>query len=54
MAKIHKVEGIGEAYAKKLEEAGISTTQALLDKGATRKGRKEISEKNRYQPKIDS
>jgi len=45
MAKLTKVEGIGEAYAQKLREAGIRTTQALLKKGASPKGRKEIAEK---------
>jgi predicted flap endonuclease-1-like 5' DNA nuclease len=45
MAKLTKVEGIGEAYAQKLREAGIATTQALLKKGASPKGRKEIAEK---------
>ena len=45
MAKLTKVEGIGEVYAQKLQEAGIGTTQALLEKGASPQGRKEIAEK---------
>jgi predicted flap endonuclease-1-like 5' DNA nuclease len=45
MAKLVKVEGIGEVYAKKLQGAGIATTQALLEKGASPQGRKEIAEK---------
>jgi predicted flap endonuclease-1-like 5' DNA nuclease len=45
MAKLTKVEGIGEAYAQKLQEAGIRTTQALLKKGASPQGRKEMAEK---------
>ena len=45
MAKLTKVEGIGEVYSQKLQEAGIKTTQALLKKGASPKGRKEIAEK---------
>jgi predicted flap endonuclease-1-like 5' DNA nuclease len=45
MAKLMKVEGIGEAYAQKLREAGIRTTQALLEKGASPQGRKEVAEK---------
>jgi predicted flap endonuclease-1-like 5' DNA nuclease len=45
MAKLAKVEGIGEAYAQKLREAGIATTQALLEKGASPQGREEIAEK---------
>lgn len=42
MAKIIAVEGIGEVYAAKLKELGIRTTEALLAKGATRKGREEL------------
>jgi predicted flap endonuclease-1-like 5' DNA nuclease len=45
MAKLTKVEGIGEIYAEKLQEAGIRTTQALLEKGASPQGRREIAEK---------
>lgn len=37
------VEGIGPAYAKKLTAAGIKTVEALLKKGCTAKGRKEIA-----------
>ena len=44
MAKIIDVEGIGPSYAQKLKSVGIETTQALLDKGATPKGRKELAE----------
>jgi len=45
MADLTKVEGIGEVYAKKLEEIGIRTPEALLEKGSTPQGRKEIAEK---------
>ena len=45
MAKLTEIEGIGEFYAQKLQEAGIRTTQALLEKGASPQGRKEIAEK---------
>jgi predicted flap endonuclease-1-like 5' DNA nuclease len=45
MAKLTKVEGIGEIYAQKLQEAGIGTTQALLEKGASPQGRQEIAER---------
>jgi predicted flap endonuclease-1-like 5' DNA nuclease len=45
MASIVQVEGIGEAYAERLRAAGIRTTDALLESGATAKGRKEIEEK---------
>jgi predicted flap endonuclease-1-like 5' DNA nuclease len=45
MASIIQVEGIGEAYAEKLRTAGIRTTEALLEAGATPKGRSEIEER---------
>ena len=45
MTKIIDVEGIGPTYAQKLTDAGVATTEALLDKGGTPKGRKEIAEK---------
>ena len=44
MAKLKEVEGIGSVYAGKLAEAGITTTEALLDKGASPKGRNEMEE----------
>ena len=43
--KIIDIEGIGEAYAAKLEAAGIGTPEALLEACASAKGRKEIAEK---------
>ncbi len=44
MPTITAIEGIGEAYAKKLRAAGIRTTEALLEKGGKPKGRKELAE----------
>jgi predicted flap endonuclease-1-like 5' DNA nuclease len=41
---IIEIEGIGKGYAAKLDKAGIRTTEALLNKGASAKGRKEIAE----------
>jgi predicted flap endonuclease-1-like 5' DNA nuclease len=46
MAKVVEIEGVGEAFAKKLALAGITTTGDLLEKGASPKGRKEIAEKS--------
>ncbi|MEI6510357.1 MAG: DUF4332 domain-containing protein, partial [bacterium] len=43
MANLKEIEGVGEVYAQKLKEAGIDTTDELLEKGATPKGRKEIA-----------
>jgi predicted flap endonuclease-1-like 5' DNA nuclease len=45
MARLSVVEGIGDVYAQRLKDAGIQTTDALLEKGATPKGRKELAEK---------
>ena len=45
MTKLVGVEGIGEVYAQKLGDAGITTTEALLKQGATPRGREEIAEK---------
>lgn len=39
------IEGIGEVYAKKLKDAGIKTTKALLDATATKKQRADLAEK---------
>ena len=44
MADVIAVEGIGEVYGKKLKEAGIGTSGALLTKGASRSGRQKIEE----------
>jgi len=41
--KISDIEGIGHAYAVKLSKAGIRSVEALLKRGATVKGRKEIA-----------
>ena len=43
--KVIDIEGIGSVNAKKLEEIGISSVEALLDNGSTLKGRKEIASK---------
>lgn len=43
--KVSRIEGIGTAYARKLNAQGITTTEELLEAGATKKGRKELSEK---------
>ncbi|MBN2550799.1 MAG: DUF4332 domain-containing protein [Anaerolineales bacterium] len=44
MTKIVDIEGIGEVYAGKLKAAGVSTTEELLTRGTTPKGRKELAE----------
>jgi predicted flap endonuclease-1-like 5' DNA nuclease len=52
MARLTRVEGIGGIYAQKLEEAGVTTTQALLKQGATSRGRQELAEKAGVSPKL--
>jgi predicted flap endonuclease-1-like 5' DNA nuclease len=42
--KIEDVEGIGPAFAEKLAAAGVSTTDALLDRAGTSTGRDHLSE----------
>ena len=46
MTKVTDIEGIGPVYAQKLKTAGVSTTEALLKKGATPKGRQAIADKS--------
>jgi predicted flap endonuclease-1-like 5' DNA nuclease len=41
--KIIDIEGIGPAYAVKLTKAGTRSVEALLKRGASDKGRKEIA-----------
>ena len=52
MTSLINIEGIGEIYAKKLKENGVATTEALLKKGSTRKGRQEIAEKTGISEKL--
>ena len=44
MTSLKLIEGIGAVYAKKLAKAGVRSTDALLTRGATKKGRKELQE----------
>ena len=44
MTKLVVIEGIGEVYAQKLQAAGVGSVEALLEKGATPQGRKELAE----------
>jgi len=45
MARLEIVEGIGPVYAEKLRAAGVRSVNALLQAGATPKGRKELAQK---------
>jgi predicted flap endonuclease-1-like 5' DNA nuclease len=52
MANLLKIEGVGDVYAGKLKEAGIETTEALLEAGKTPKGRKELEAKTGISGKL--
>lgn len=40
---ITMIEGIGEVFKGKLAEAGVTTVEGLLEKGASKSGRKAIA-----------
>ena len=42
--KIEQIEGVGEVYAQKLMANGVKTTEDLLAKCATKKGREKMAE----------
>ena len=44
MANIKEIEGVGPAVEQKLKKAGISTTEALLKKAASKSGRKNVAD----------
>lgn len=50
--KIDEIEGIGGAYAEKLAQAGVTTTEQLLDCGKTPKGRDELAERTGISRKL--
>ncbi|TAE30930.1 MAG: DUF4332 domain-containing protein [Candidatus Kapaibacterium sp.] len=52
MAKIGDIEGVGESYAAKLKDAGVSTVEALLEQGATGKGRAALAESTGISEKL--
>ena len=52
MTKLSDVEGIGEAYSAKLEAAGVSSIENLLEVGGEKKGRKELAEKSGVSEKL--
>jgi predicted flap endonuclease-1-like 5' DNA nuclease len=51
-SKIEDIEGIGPTYAKKLVDAGIKTTDDLLEAGSTPKGRETLAEKTAISGKL--
>jgi predicted flap endonuclease-1-like 5' DNA nuclease len=42
--KVSEVEGIGDVYSAKLEQAGVNTVNDLLEKGKSPSGRKQLAE----------
>ena len=52
MTKLVDIEGIGETYAAKLENAGITSLENLLEVCCEKKGRKDIAEKSGINEKL--
>jgi predicted flap endonuclease-1-like 5' DNA nuclease len=52
MAKLSDIEGIGDAYAVKLQDAGVTSLENLLKTGSDKKGRKAIAEKSGINEKM--
>jgi predicted flap endonuclease-1-like 5' DNA nuclease len=52
MAQLETVEGIAGVYAAKLRASGVKTTGALLEMGATVRGREEIVAKSGISHKL--
>lgn len=50
--KISQIEGVGEAYARKLEDAGIGTVEQLLDMCSGKKGRSRLAEETGISEKL--
>jgi predicted flap endonuclease-1-like 5' DNA nuclease len=43
MSNVIEIEGIGAVYSRKLHDAGVPTTEALLTEGATPHGREALA-----------
>ena len=46
---VHTIEGVGPRYAQVLKEAGVSTTDQLLQAGSTSKGTCRTGQQDRPQ-----
>ncbi|HEY7618777.1 MAG TPA: DUF4332 domain-containing protein [Solirubrobacteraceae bacterium] len=44
MTALAEIEGIGAAYQQKLQDAGVASVEALLERGASPAGRKQVAE----------
>jgi predicted flap endonuclease-1-like 5' DNA nuclease len=45
MANISDIEGIGDTFAARLKESGITTTESLLEAGGSKDGRASLAQK---------
>lgn len=52
MTKLSDIEGIGETYSTKLEDAGITSLENLLDVCCVKKGRSDIADKTGISGKL--
>lgn len=52
MANVKDIEGVGPAYQASLTKAGVQTTEALLQKGASPKGRAELAKASGISEKL--
>ena len=52
MAALDMIEGIGDSYREKLENAGVNSVETLLESGAKPAGRKALAEKTEISPKL--
>lgn len=50
--KIEEIEGIGSVYAEKLEAVGVKTTEELLDRASSKKGREKLAEETGISEKL--
>jgi uncharacterized protein DUF4332 len=52
VTKLDEIEGIGASHAQALKNAGIDTTEELLETGGSPAGRETIAEKSGLSPKL--
>lgn len=52
MAKLENIEGIGMKFAGKLRKIGVRSSNSLLKKGSTPRGREEIAQKSGVSEKL--
>lgn len=50
--KIEEIEGIGSVYSEKLIAIGIKTTEDLLEKAASKKGRADLADESGISEKL--